>query len=337
MPPGCASTMYSTYRYGLVGNCGSITRPRRPRSPTEWTCVRRSATCVGVESEALSYSLMMPSRSATKNRPSGAIVTAVGVFRPVKSVATWKPGSITVAAAVPIAIGRFWNASATVVATTSARRQCPRPGRRRSQRFGRRMLRDPLWVRRPRTVQHQCWEVHCGLVQIARPRQGPVALVHRACSTIHSPLGPTSGRRLVRHASGRVFQSTADAARLPDIAPTLHGGLGSSTPAALPKCAPANGIARCTTASRQSHDHEEASRASARWSRVRSSMIETARHRTRSVARFSAATRAGRLVARGVEPNGEHSRLGGLAPHGFRCIVDAVVIARRSRVDRSTW
>jgi hypothetical protein len=60
----------------------------------------RSATVVGDVSLVLSYSLMTPARSATNTRPSGANAMAVGVLSPLNTVATWNPGSMTVARAI---------------------------------------------------------------------------------------------------------------------------------------------------------------------------------------------------------------------------------------------
>jgi hypothetical protein len=67
---------------------------------------------VAVVSLALSYSLTTPPRSATKMRRRGRTI-AVGVSRPLMIVATWNPGSTTVASATPVPMGRAWANIAT--------------------------------------------------------------------------------------------------------------------------------------------------------------------------------------------------------------------------------
>src|SRR5256885_5361959 len=91
VPPICASYVYRTYTYGLLGNDGSSAIPVKPRSPLLRTLVRRSANTVGCVSDRLLKTLMRPLCSATNTRPSGAKSTTVGAVRSWKTTVSWKP------------------------------------------------------------------------------------------------------------------------------------------------------------------------------------------------------------------------------------------------------
>ena len=60
--------------------------------------VLKSAQIVGVGSARLSNTLIRPAFSATKTRPSGAKLIAVGSVRPLQTTDSVKPGGAAAAA-----------------------------------------------------------------------------------------------------------------------------------------------------------------------------------------------------------------------------------------------
>src|SRR4029453_1051961 len=73
------------------GNVGARAIPIKPRSQLLKTLARRSAKTVGLGSDRLSKTLMMPLFSATNTRPSDANWTTIGLTSPLNTVDSEKP------------------------------------------------------------------------------------------------------------------------------------------------------------------------------------------------------------------------------------------------------
>ncbi len=120
-----ASCVYRTYTHGSAGKFGASAMPRRPRSQKLCVATFRFAKVVGVASFRLSNTLMIPLFSATKTRPSAAKRTAVGLVRPLKTTASWKPAGTVPASAGCAPANETPNASTPSAAVTRNRRRTP--------------------------------------------------------------------------------------------------------------------------------------------------------------------------------------------------------------------